>query len=264
MPESRERCLPLSLAHPAPFDLVCVGSSLCGYHGITLDAVRHLQVARRVFVYALNQEHFDFLHAFNPSTFDLNQTHYVDGTGCLDTYRDIVDFVLVEARAGGVAYVSQGSPVFQTYTALELVRRARSEGLTARILPGVSSLECLLTAIGIDQQIDELQIHTCRAVATGAARLDPHTPCLLFNVSVYAAAVVNTRGNLMRRHRLEALAASLRATYPSDHKVSVLHLNPSGGLSSISSTIAKLTEDLVAQAQPGVTLHIDSMADALL
>jgi hypothetical protein len=255
MGEPREDALPLLLERPEPFDLVCVGSSLSGYHAITLDAVRHMRVARRVFIYALNEDHLAFLRQFNPTVVDLNSTLYLDGAACADTYRDIIDHVLVESRAGGVAYVSQGSPVFQTYTALELVRRARAEGLAARILPGVSSLECLLAALGIAQPIDELQLYTCRAVAAGEARPDPRTPCLLFNVSVYAAAVVNTRGSRARQERLIPLAATLAAIYPPDHPVSLLHLEPAGGLSVVASSIARLAGDL-ATARPGVTLHI--------
>ncbi len=261
MHEQGEYRQPLLLELPERFDLVCLGSSLFGYYAITLDAVRHLQAARCVFLYALNEDHFAFLRQFNPTAIDLNRTLYIDGAARADAYRNIINFVLAEARRGGVAYVSQGSSVFQTYTALELVRRARAEGLVASLLPGVSSLECLLTSIGLTEAIDELQIHTCEAVASCDARLDPRTPCFLFNVSAYAAAVVNMRGSLKRNEHpgaLAALAKALMAIYPSDHPVLLMHLGPAGNTSVVASTIARLARDL-AGAQPGITLYLRAL-----
>ncbi len=240
---------------PPPFDLACMGSSLSGFFNITLDAVRHLQAARVAILYALNEEHLQFLTQFNANIIDLNRTHYIDGVACEDVYADIMDFVLAEARRGQAAYVQQGSPAFQTYTALELTRRARAEGLEARILPGVSSLECLTTHLGLAHSLNDLQLYHCASVAAGAVRIDPRAPLLLFNVSVFAAQVVNTRSGLMKRDRLDALAAVLAGLYPPDHPVSLIHLKPDGGVRARASTVGRLASDIEA-ADAGITLHI--------
>ena len=250
--------MPISLPPPVAFDLACVGSSLTGYFNITLDAVRHIQAARTVFLYALNDDHLEFLRALNGNVVDLNRSHYIDGLACPDVYADIIDYVLDEARRGGVAYVHQGSPTFQTYTGVELVRRARREGLTACVLPGVSSLECLLCELGLTDQLDDLQIYTCRGVASGRSKIDPYNPCMLFNISVFAAEVVNQHVNLAKPDKLEALMEVLVERYGMAHGVWRFHIRPEGGLDRDLLRVDGL-DNVLHSGPSGLTLYLPAL-----
>ena len=52
-----------------------------------------------------------------------------------------------------------GHPGIFVYPGQEAMRRAHAEGLKARMLPGISSIDCLWCDLGIDPALDGCQIY---------------------------------------------------------------------------------------------------------
>ena len=79
------------------------------------------------------------------------QSHYREGKSRLETYREMVDVMLAEVRAGkrvcGAFYGHPGVFAWPTHKAIEL---ARSEGYAAHMEPGISAVDCLYADLGID------------------------------------------------------------------------------------------------------------------
>jgi precorrin-6B methylase 1 len=67
------------------------------------------------------------------------------------TYEEMAEHLLSAVRRGDdVAAAFYGDASIATWPAVNAIRRARLEGFPARMLPGVSSLNCLLCELGID------------------------------------------------------------------------------------------------------------------
>lgn len=79
------------------------------------------------------------------------QRYYCEGKSRLQTYREMVDAILAEVRAGkrvcGAFYGHPGVFAWPTHKAIEL---ARSEGYAAHMEPGISAADCLYADLGID------------------------------------------------------------------------------------------------------------------
>lgn len=79
------------------------------------------------------------------------QSFYREGKSRLDTYRQMVDAMLAEVRAGkqvcGAFYGHPGVFALPPHKAIEI---ARGEGYRAHMEPGVSAEDCLYADLGID------------------------------------------------------------------------------------------------------------------
>lgn len=79
------------------------------------------------------------------------QRYYREGKSRLQSYREMVDAMLTEVRAGkrvcGAFYGHPGVFAWPTHKAIEV---ARSEGYVAHMDPGISAADCLYADLGID------------------------------------------------------------------------------------------------------------------
>ncbi len=79
------------------------------------------------------------------------QPHYIEGRSRLIGYREMVEVMLTEVRAGknvcGAFYGHAGVFALPPHRAIEI---ARSEGFRAHMEPGVSAEDCLYADLGID------------------------------------------------------------------------------------------------------------------
>lgn len=79
------------------------------------------------------------------------QPLYADDKPRKNTYREMVETMLAEVRAGHrVCGVFYGHPGVFAQAPHEAVARARREGYTAHMEPGISSEDCLYADLGID------------------------------------------------------------------------------------------------------------------
>lgn len=130
--------------------LVCVGVGMTLGAHITPSARSYIERADVVFT-ALSDGVVELWVAkMNPDVRSL-QSHYREGKSRLQTYREMVDAMLAEVRAGkrvcGAFYGHPGVFAWPSHTAIEL---ARSEGYPARMEPGISAADCLYADLGID------------------------------------------------------------------------------------------------------------------
>jgi hypothetical protein len=143
-----------------------------------------------------------------------------DGRPRREIYRAMVERIMEELRQGGRLCVAfYGHPGVLVAAGHQAIRRARAEGHGARMLPGVSSLDCLFADLGVDPGAEGCQIFEAGVLLERRGPLDPHTPLVLHQIALIdndltfdaeAAAVVQ-RG-------LCRLKARLATVFPLDHQ----------------------------------------------
>ncbi|MGI9253581.1 MAG: MazG nucleotide pyrophosphohydrolase domain-containing protein, partial [Thermomicrobiales bacterium] len=157
---------------------------------------------------------------------------YATGATFEQVYSTIVERVLEAARQaiGEIVYVVPGHPRFGERTVDLLLERAAAEGIPVTILPAVSYLDAIVSAIGSDPMADGLQLLDALDLSAaieadpfsgGQFAIDPTRPLLV--AQVY--------------DRQSASAAKLRLarTYPDDHAVIVITAAGVPGEERISS-----------------------------
>src|SRR3546814_1109537 len=90
------------------------------------------------------------IQGLRPDAINLGR-HYPPGKDRRQTYREIDEAIMAEVRAGKqVCAVFYGHPGVFTDVPHRVVRRAREEGIPARMEPGISAEACLYADLNLD------------------------------------------------------------------------------------------------------------------
>jgi tetrapyrrole methylase family protein/MazG family protein len=135
---------------------------------------------------------------------------YSGGNSFEEVYVQIVEKVLeLGRRPQGVIYAVPGHPFVAEATTPEITRRARQEGLPLHIVEGLSFLEPLISAIGIDP--------FPQAVLVDALELgELHVPPFPTSVPAIVAQIYSLQV-------ASDVKLTLTALYPDEHPVTLVH-----------------------------------------
>ncbi len=125
-------------------------------------------------------------------------------------YREIVDRVLgLGQRPGGVVYAVPGDPYIAEATSPEIVRQARSRGISVQIVAGISFVEPVCAALGVDPLPQAALVDALELAQAHHPPFPPHAPALI--------------AQLYSPHVASNVKLTLMATYPDTHPVCLVH-----------------------------------------
>ncbi len=141
-----------------------------------------------------------------------------------EVYEALVAAMLEWVRRGDdVCVVTYGNPAVFDQSSHEAVRRARAEGFPAKILPGISALDCLFVDLGLDPGKDGLQCFDATDFLELGKVPDPGVPLVLWQISVIGDTKT---GGTVNREGLRSLGERLAEFYGDDHEVIVYEATP--------------------------------------
>lgn len=135
---------------------------------------------------------------------------YEKGEKFEDVYAKIVERVLeLGRRPGGVTYAVPGHPFVAEATGPEIARRASAEGLPVQVIEGLSFLEPVFSALGIDPFPRTAMMDAFELAALHHPSFPPDMPALITQIyDTFSASSVKL---------------TLNAVYPDDHPVTLVH-----------------------------------------
>ncbi len=146
------------------------------------------------------------------------QPYYSEGTSRMHTYRQMVDVMLAEVRAGkkvcGVFYGHPGVFAWPPHKAIEV---ARGEGYSAHMEPGISAEDCLYADLGIDPGKFGCQHYEASQLLFYKRRIDPSAYLVLWQVGVVGDQSL-ARFSTDDTYR-QVLVDRLAEDYPLNHRV---------------------------------------------
>ena len=202
-----------------PGSLVCVGlGMMLGAH-IGPRTRSHIEQADVVFGAASDPVVELWLQQMHPDVRSL-QPHYAEGKPRHQTYRDMVEAMLVEVRAGRtVVGAFYGHPGVFAKVPHDAIAQARREGFPAHMEPGVSAEDCLYADLGIDPGRLGCQHYEASQLMFYRRRLDPSAYLILWQVGIAGDRTYRRFATGPEYRRL--LVERLREDYPADHPVTV-------------------------------------------
>ena len=202
-----------------PGSLVCVGlGMMLGAH-IGPRARSHIEQADVVFGAMSDPVVELWLQQMHPDARSL-QPHYAEGKPRHQTYRDMVETMLVEVRAGRtVVGAFYGHPGVFAKVPHDAIAQARREGFAAHMEPGVSAEDCLYADLGIDPGRLGCQHYEASQLMFYRRRLDPSAYLVLWQVGIAGDRTYRRFATGPEYRRL--LVERLREDYPADHEVIV-------------------------------------------
>ena len=145
-----------------------------------------------------------------------------DGRYRAEIYEAMVRDILAALDAGqNVCAVFYGSPSWLTQPAHLAVRRARERGFAARMLPGVSSVECLLSELGLDAGRGGLTVFEATDYLKRERPIDTTVQLVLCQIALIDHRRTGDADTARVQRGLQRLQARLLRAYSRDHEVVV-------------------------------------------
>lgn len=178
-----------------------------------LSEIRHAQVV----FYLVDAFAQVMIREMRPDAINLG-AHYGPGKDRRQTYREIDEAIMAEVRRGKrVCAVFYGHPGVFADVPHQVVRKARAEGIPARMEPGISAEACLYADLNIDPGHRGVQSMEATHFMVYDRNIDPNGLVLLWQVAL-SGDLTCTRFHA-EREGLQALVERLLRWYPPDHPV---------------------------------------------
>lgn len=199
------------------------GSLACVGVGITLGshlaplARSYIEQADVVFAAMSDAIVEKWLESMNTDVRSL-QPLYAEGKPRMRTYREMVNALLTEVRAGKkVCAAFYGHPGVFAWSPHRAIAVARKEGYEAYMEPAISAEDCLYADLGIDPGAFGCQHHEASQLLYYKRRIDPSAYLILWQAGAVGdqARARATTDNAYR----QVLADRLAEDYPLDHKI---------------------------------------------
>jgi uncharacterized protein YabN with tetrapyrrole methylase and pyrophosphatase domain len=185
------------------------------------EAVGCIKQAQKVFYLEADPLTRHWIAELNPNAESLRDSYAV-GKERRTTYAEMVERVLDSVRAGNdVCFLSYGHPGVFGKPMHDAVTRARAEGYAARMLPAISSEDCLFADLGIDPASAGCQTFEATDFLIYRRNFDPCTALVLLQIGVIAERGYKDELALWNPAGLLILVETLLESYPAEHVVTV-------------------------------------------
>lgn len=196
--------------------LVVVGTGIRTVGHLTMEAVAWIKQADKVLYVVGDPVAESMLKELNPSGAESLTVMYAEGKQRIETYNQMVERTLECIRAGMLTCMAcYGHPGVFVYPSHESIRRARAEGYSARMLPGISSEDCLFADLGVDPGISGCQSYEATDFLLNGRVIDPSSSVVLWQIGVVGDATFKAAGYDLSAMPL--LVERLLAIYPASH-----------------------------------------------
>lgn len=241
-------------------ELYLLGSGTTSFLDITLRTQDALKRCRQVFYLHDIPSLDEYLRDVAPGAVNLMPVYYRDGRERTDIYGDIAAHV-VDAVAGGapVGFLVHGNPMFFSLVTRLILARAAERGVRARVLPAVSSLDCLFVDLRLDAGEDGLQLYEASTAIMRDIALNPRAAALLLQVGAILDFTSARQSEAVQD--VAPLRDYLLRFYPPEHEVTVAECQVELGFSSTLTTVSVgCLQDAAPSMNYNATLYVPAVA----
>jgi precorrin-3B methylase len=183
---------------------------------VTPEALASIHASDRFFFLVAEPATRIWLEGQHPSAESLHGVFW-EGRPRQEAYDEIVERLLAAVRQGqDVCAAFYGHPGVFVYSSHEAVRRARAEGFTARMLPGVSAEDCLFADLEVDPAAHGCQSFEATDFLIRDRPFDPQSALILWQIGALGVTTYHVR-ELWNAGGLAILVERLCQQYPPDH-----------------------------------------------
>lgn len=197
--------------------LVCVGFGMTLGSHLTPLARSQIEQADVVFAALSSPIAQISLERMHPDVRNL-QPYYQEGKSRMRTYRQWVELMLTEVRAGkSVCGVFYGHPGIFAWSPHKAIEAALAEGFQAHMEPGISAEDCLYADLGIDPGRCGCQHFEASQLLFYERRIDPTSYLVLWQTALVGDMTLKrfATGPAYRQLLVEVLGRD----YPLDHDI---------------------------------------------
>jgi uncharacterized protein YabN with tetrapyrrole methylase and pyrophosphatase domain len=227
--------------------LVAIGTGIRMVGQLTMEALAEMRAADKL-LYCVGDpiaEHI--VQQLNTNGAESLFHFYAVGKQRIETYEQMIQRMMECVRGGARTCVAlYGHPGVFAYPAHEAIRRLRSEGYEARMLPAVSAEDCLFADVGVDPAMTGCQSYEATDFMVNGRIIDTSASVILWQIGVvgdwsYSAGAYDTSS-------MPLLVERLSQFYPLSHEAIIYEASTFPGCPAIMRSTP-----LHALASSGVT-----------
>ena len=218
--ESEKRGVDQAPRKPKSGSLVIIGTGIRTAGQLTSEAIAWMGEADSLLYVVGDPVAEAVMKRLNPRGAVSMAGYYQEGQSRMYAYNAMVEHILGCVRKGEKTVAAfYGHPGVFAYPSHESIRRARREGFPARMLPGISSEDCLFADLGVDPAVGGCQSYEATDFLLNAVLIDSSSQLVLWQIG--------TLGDwTYKRHMYDIkamplLVAKLGRFYPSSHIITV-------------------------------------------
>ena len=199
--------------------LVVVGTGYQPAIQTTPEALVHIRTANKLF-HLVDVVTARWLEKLNASAVSLSDC-YAPGKDRGKSYAEMVRRVLKPVRGGlNVCMALYGHPGVFVNPSHEAIRRARAEGYSAVMLPGISAEDCLFADLAIDPACG-CQTFSATNFLLRRRSIDTSSPLVLWQIGLVGVWTYKRQHKNWSARNLRILIEHLEKHYGSTHEVVV-------------------------------------------
>lgn len=213
---------PVSAAQPqaGKGSLVVVGTGIKTTGQMTLEAIAWIEKADAVPYVVGDPIAAAAIQRLNPQGAVSMASYYQEGESRMYAYNAMVEHILKDVRSGKRTVAAfYGHPGVFAYPSHESIRRATREGYSARMLPGISSEDCLFADLGVDPAVSGCQSYEATDFLLNNITIDPSSQVVLWQIGTLGDWTYKTRMYDIRAMPL--LVQKLSRYFPLSHVITV-------------------------------------------
>jgi hypothetical protein len=235
--------------------LIVVGTGIRTVGHLTIEAIAWMRIADAVLYLVADPIAEEVIRTLNPEGAMSLRGYYGEGLDRRHSYEAMIEHMLSCVRAGQRTCAAlYGHPGVFAYPSHEAIRRARAEGFTAQMLPGVSAEDCLFADLGVDPAVTGCQTFEATDFLVNSRMVDTSAQLVLWQVGVVGDRTYRL-GGYDHLQGFPLLVARLTELYGGEHEVTVYEAPLFLGLTPGITRIA-LTHLTQAYVHAGSTLYV--------
>lgn len=162
--------------------LVVVGTGIKAVGQLTLEAIAWMKEADTLLYVVGDPVAEEIIKQCNPDALSL-AGYYKEGMARIHTYNAMIEHILGCVRNGEMTVGAfYGHPGVFAYPSHESIRRARAEGYSARMLPGISAEDCLFADLGVDPAVSGCQSYEATDFLFNNPVIDSSSQLILWQI----------------------------------------------------------------------------------
>lgn len=237
-------------------DITIAGLGITNVDQVTRETERALRACNEVLFVDTGIATEAWLRTLCPRVTDLYAESYREGAPRVNAYHHMAASTLEAALDHApVVFAMQGHPIVYAYAPFLIRDTAALLGLEVEVLPGISSLDCLLADLMVDPGVQGMQLYEATDLLLRKRPLQPDVPALVWQVGTVETRLHTDRPS--RPERFVRLRDHLLRSYPPQHPVTAYFAAPFPMMPPSAITFA--LQDLCDQApllHKGVTLYL--------
>lgn len=178
-------------------NLIVVGLGIKFFAHLTKEAETVLRKSDKV-LYLTNDDHYEsFIHDINPASESL-ESIYFSCASRAHAYQAIQTKILSELQIGKtLCFAIYGHPTFFVQTVPDLYEHTKRLGLSMKVLPAVSAMDCMLADLCINPGDRDMQIFDATNILVYKKQLDWSS-----HIFIYQLGAVGESSHLREPHML--------------------------------------------------------------